>query len=71
MKATEKKNSKKILEAPYDKKDIEVLKCVQRKATELRKGQKYRSDQEKLRDLGLLSLEKRKLWGTLWLSTTA
>lgn len=34
------------------------MNCVQRKVTELRKGQKYRSDEEKLRDLGVLSLEK-------------
>ena len=48
------------------RRDVDLLECVQRRATKMNQSMEYLCE-DWLRELGLFSLEKRRLWGEQYL----
>ena len=53
------------ISSPQYRRDMDLLERIQRKATKMIQGMEHLSDEDRLRELGLFSLEKRRFPGDL------
>jgi len=51
--------------SPQYRRDTDLLKCVQRRAARTIQGMEHLPYKDRLKELGLFNLEKRRLWGAL------
>ena len=51
--------------SPHYRRDVDLLECVQRRTTKMIQGMKHLPYEDRLRELELFSLEKRRLQGDL------
>ena len=47
--------------SPQYRRDMDLLECIQKRATKMVQGMEHLSYKDRLRELGLFSLEKRRL----------
>ena len=51
--------------SPQYRRDVDLLECIQRRVTKKIPGMEHLPSEDRLRELGLYSLEKKRLWGDL------
>ena len=50
---------------PQYRRDVDLLECIQRRATKMMEGMEHLPSEDRLRELGPFILEKERFWGYL------